>query len=189
MKIFISLVLFFGVGSAFASEPEYIELLQGPRLEIALAGGMAQQTGYLTADSSVGTYILGVNMEAGSGMMTFEWNGFTASHDTGEFAFVNNKDVRVSTFSFIPQVRVFDKEAWDVFLGFGLAQVGIYQNDPDYNTIYGTFILSGTLRYRLCDRWSMHYKTQWYGVRQIVNDQETGFEVWNNVAGLGWYFR
>ena len=40
MKIFISLVLFFGVGSAFASEPEYIELLQGPRLEIALAGGL-----------------------------------------------------------------------------------------------------------------------------------------------------
>lgn len=188
MKFIISLVIFLGLSSALASEPDYIQLMPWPRLEIAFSGGVAQQTGYLTADRSVGTYILGVNMAAGAGMMTFEWNGFTASHDTGEFALANNKDVRVSTFSFIPQVKVFDKEAWNIFVGFGLAQVGLYQYDPDYYTVYGTFILSGTLRYRLSDHWTLHYKTQWYGVRQSVNDQETGFEVWNNLAGFGWNF-
>lgn len=174
-----------------ASEPEYIQVTQltsGPRVEITLSGGVAQQTGYLTSENSVGTYVLGVNMESGSGLMSFEWNGFRAHHDTGEFALANDKEVRVSTFSFLPQIKVLDRGPWNIFLGFGLAHVTLSQRDPDYYTVYGSFILSGTLRYRLSERWSVHYKTQWYDVQQIVNDQDTSFEVWNHVAGLGWGF-
>jgi len=189
MKTFLALVAFLSLNMALASEPEYVEVLPWPRLEINFAVGSAQQTGYLTTNNAVGAYILGVNLETESGLMTFEWSGFKATHDTAEFALANNKDVRVSTFSFIPQFKVLDRGALNLFLGLGLTQVGIYQTDPDYSTIYGSYILSGVIRYRLNDRWSTHFKTQWYGVRQTANNVETGFEVWNNMVGVGWNFR
>lgn len=182
------LVAFLGVTAAFATTPEYVELSPWPHLEINLSGGMAQQTGYLTTEDTVGTYILGVNFEAGGGMMSFEWSGFTVKHDSGEFVLNNNHDVQVAAFSFIPQIRVLDREAWNLFLGFGLTQVGLYQSDPSYTTVFGTFILSGLLRYRIAEKWTAHFKSQWYGVRQTVSGQSTGFEVWNNVLGIGYNF-
>lgn len=186
-KVFLLsfLICFLGVSLAFANTPEYTEIIQWPKLELNFSAGVGQQAGYLTTESSVGTYILGVNMEAGMGLMTFEWNGFSANHDTGEFPLNNNKRVQVAAFSFIPQLKVLDRNAWNIFLGFGLTQVGLYQYDPDYTTTYGTFILSGLVRYRISERWSVHYKSQWYGVRQTIAGQSTNFEVWNNVLGVG----
>ncbi|WP_413287537.1 hypothetical protein [Bdellovibrio sp. HCB337] len=186
-KIFLLsfLISFLGVSLAFANPPEYTELSPWPRFDINFSAGAARQTGYLTTESSVGTYILGVNMEAGAGMMSFEWNGFSVDHDTGEFPLNNNKRVQVATFSFIPQFKVLDRDAWNVFLGFGLSQVGLYQYDPNYTTIYGSYIFSGVVRYRISNRWSAHFKSQWYGVRQTLAGQSTSFEVWNNVLGFG----
>jgi hypothetical protein len=189
MKIFAALLVLLSLNRASASEAEYIEIQPWPRLEIDFAVGGARQTGYLTTAKSEGAYVIGVNLETTSGLMTFEWSGFKATHDTGEFILANNKEVRVSTFSFIPQFKVLDRGALNLFLGLGISQVGIYQTDPDYNTIYGSYILSGMLRYRLNDRWSIHFKSQWYGVRQTANNIDTGFEVWNNVIGVGWSFR
>jgi hypothetical protein len=190
MKYFLALLTLLSLSTAaLASEPEYIEILPWPRLEIDFALGSAQQTGYLTTDKSVGAYVLGVNLETETGLMTFEWNGFKANHNTPEFNLATGREVRVSSFSFIPQFKVLDKGAWNIFLGLGITQVGLYQADPDYYTLYGSYILSGLLRYRLNDRWSIHYKSQWYGVRQAANNVETGFEVWNNLIGVGYRIR
>lgn len=170
-----------------ATTPEYIELVEAsPRLELAMGLGTAVQTGYLTSKNSVMGHIVGVNLLSPRGMMSFEWNGFTADHDTGEFALNNNKKVQVSTFSFLPYFEVYERSALKAYLGFGLAQVSVSQYDPDYNTNYGTFTAAGQLRYQFAPRWSAHLKTQWYGVQQIVNDQTTSFEVWATVVGVAW---
>lgn len=176
--------------SALATTPEYIEIKEVPlaRVEITAAGGVALQTGYLTTEPSVGSYILGVNFVMPGGLFSFEWQGFNAKHDTGEFALNNNDSVTVTTVSFIPHVRIYNREAWNVYLGIGFTNVGLYQYGPDYNTNYGSFLFAGLLRYELNPRWSVQYKTQWYNVVQTVNDQKTSFEVWNHTAGVGYSF-
>ena len=188
MKSFL-LATIMGLSSqAWATTPEYIEIKEAPpvRLEITAAGGVALQTGYLTSKDSVGSYILGVNFVMPGGLFSFEWQGFDADHDTGEFALNNNKSVGVSTMSFIPHVQVFARDPWDVYLGIGFANIGLYQESPDYNTNYASFILSGLLKYQVNPKWSVQYKTQWFNVHQTVNDEKTSFEVWNHMLGVGY---
>ncbi|HEY8272274.1 MAG TPA: hypothetical protein VIG33_15390 [Pseudobdellovibrionaceae bacterium] len=176
--------------SAFATESEYIEIHEAfyPRIELTLAGGLALQTGYLTTKASLGTYIFGVNFVMPGGLMSFDWQGFHADHDTGEFPLNNNKSVTVSTFSFIPHVRVFNHEAWNAYVGLGFTQVSLYQTSPEYMVDYGSFVFSGLLRYELNNKWSVLYKTQWYNVNKTENDQKTSFEVWNHAIGAGYSF-
>lgn len=185
--IIFALVLWFGT-SAFATTPEYIEIKELPplRIEFSAAVGAALQTGYLTTTDSVGTYILGAGLVMPGGLFSFEWQGFKADHDTSEFPLNNGKSVQVSTMSFIPHVMVYNRDLWNVYLGIGFANVGLYQEGPDYNTNYGSFILSGLLRYELSRKWSLQYKTQWYNVQQTVSDQKTSFEVWNHALGVGY---
>lgn len=178
------------VSFAQATTPEYIELREVPvfRVEATAAAGVALQTGYLTSKDSVGSYTLGVNFLMPGGVMSFEWQGFNVDHDTGEFALNNNHRVSVSTMSFIPHAKFFSRDAWNLYLGIGFANVGLYQTSPDYNTNYGTFILAGLVRYEFNPKWSALYKTQWYNVAQTVNDKETSFEVWNHTVGVGYSF-
>jgi len=174
---------------AWATTPEYIELKEPVfRIEVTAAGGVAMQTGYLTTKDSVGSYVLGVNFVMPGGLMSFEWQGFQADHDTGEFALQNNKSVSVATMSFIPHVRFFNRDAWNLYLGVGFTNVGLYQNGPDYNTNFGTYIFAGLLRYEFNPKWSVQYKTQWYNVIQTINEQTTTFEVWNHFVGVGYSF-
>lgn len=188
MKILVSLLTFLTLHTAQASEAEYIELVPSSRLTLQLSVGQARPSGYLTTASSAGAYALGVDLQTGSGLMSFEWTGFTVNHDRGEFPLERDRRVRVSTYSFIPQVRVLDGAQWNLFLGLGLSHVNLAQWDPDYVVTYGTFVFSGLLRYQMTSRWSAHLKTQWYNVQQSSNNQDTHFEVWNNFLGLGWTF-
>lgn len=176
--------------SCWATTPEYIEIKEAPplRLEVTVSGGVALQTGYLTSKDSVGSYILGLNFVMPGGLFSFEWQGFEADHDTGEFALNNNKSVSVSTMSFIPHVQVYSRNAWNVYLGIGFTNVGLYQTNPDYTINYGSFIFGGLLRYEITPKWAVHYKTQWYNVVQTFNDQKTSFEVWNHMIGFGYSF-
>ena len=186
----LSLFIFAGSKAAFANTPEYIEIEgpQRPRLEFTMSAGLALQTGYLTTQDSVGSYILGVNFPLPGGLMAFDWQGFRADHNTGEFALTNNKEVRVSTFSFVPYIRVFEKEAWNLYLGLGFMEVSLSQDNPENFVNYGSFVFSGMLRYQINPKWSAHYKTQWFSINQTVNDQKTSFEVWNHVVGVGYSF-
>lgn len=187
MRWILALLTFASANFALATTPEYIELAEPtPRLELALGFGSAQQTGYLTTQSSVGTYTMAANLLSPGGMMSFEWSGFSADHDTGEFALNNNKKVNVSTFSLLPYIKVFEHSSWRAYLGFGLAQVNVRQTDPDYSTTFGTFMLSGQVSYQFAPRWSAQLKSQWYQVEQQVNGQNTSFEVWTNVVGVAW---
>jgi len=186
-SLLISLIL--GLTSfAGATTPEYIEMKETPlsRVEITAAGGVALQTGYLTSQDSVGSYVLGVNFLMPGGIFTFEWQGFDADHDTAEFALNNGKSVSVSTMAFIPYVQVLSKDVWKAFLGIGFVNVGLYQTSPDYNSNFASFIFSGQVRYELNPKWSFFYKTQWFDVSQTVSDQTTGFEVWNHLLGVGY---
>jgi hypothetical protein len=175
---------------AFASTPEYLEIQEQPaaRSEFTFSAGMALQTGYLTTQDSVGTYIFGANFVTPGGLLSVEFQGFNADHDTGEFPLENNKSVIVSTFAFIPNVRVYTKEALNIYLGLGLIQVGLFQTAPENRVSYGSFVFSGLLRYELSDKWSLLYKTQWYNVNKTENDQKTSFEVWNHALGAGYSF-
>lgn len=189
MKLSLSFVFcLLSVSLAKATPAEYIELheIPKPRLEITFSAGLALQSGYLTRQDSVGTSIFGVNFLTPGGLTTFDWQSFRADHDTAELSLVNNKSVGLSTFSFIPHLCVFNKNAWNIYLGLGLVHVGLYQTTPDYNLVYGSFIFSGLLRYELSPKWSLHYKTQWYNVAQTLNDQKTSFEVWNQTLGFGY---
>lgn len=189
LSIFATLSLG-GLNSAFASTPEYIELHEHPaaRAEFTFAGGIALQTGYLTTQKSVGSYIFGANFVTPGGLLSVEFQGFNADHNTGEFPLSNNKSVVVSTFSFIPNIRVYTKEALSIYLGLGLIQVGLFQSAPESTVSYGSFVFSGLLRYELNDKWSLHYKTQWYNVSKTESDQKTSFEVWNHAFGAGYSF-
>lgn len=188
MRSFLFAVIFSLGAQAWATTPEYIEIKELPplKVELSIAGGVALQTGYLTSKDSVGSYILGASLVMPGGLFSFEWQSFQADHDTSEFALNNGKSVTVSTMSFIPHVMVYSREPLNAYLGIGFANVGLYQQSPDYSTNYGSFILSGLLRYELNPRWSVQYKTQWYNVHQTVNDQETSFEVWNHALGVGY---
>lgn len=191
MKSILVLLTSLWLGSqALATDPEYIELHEAPtsRIEITASGGVALQTGYLTSQSSEGTYIIGVNFLLPGGLMAFEWQGFNANHDTGEFALNNNQSVSVATVSFIPHIKLWNHGAWNIYLGIGFTNVGLYQTGPEYTTNYGTFTYSGLVRYEINPKWSVQYKTQWYNVVQTINDQKTSFEVWNHVLGVGYSF-
>lgn len=176
--------------SSWATTPEYIEIKEAPplRLEVTASAGVALQTGYLTSKDSAGSYILGLNFVMPGGLFSFEWQGFDVDHDTGEFALNNNKSVSVSTMSFIPHVLVYSRNPWNLYLGIGFTNVGLYQTSPDYTINYGSFIMAGLLRYEITPKWAVHYKTQWYNVVQTFNDQKTSFEVWNHMVGVGYSF-
>jgi hypothetical protein len=191
MKFLALAVLLCGFSvRAGATTPEYIEIKEVPpaRFELTVAGGVALQTGYLTSKRSIGSYVVGVNMLTPGGLFSFEWQGFTADHDTGEFALNDNKSVTVSTVSFIPHVKFYNHEAWSLYLGVGFTNVGLYQTGPEYTTNFGSFTFSGLVRYEITPKWSMQYKTQWYNVVQTSNDQKTSFEVWNHALGVGYNF-
>ncbi len=182
-----------GLNLALASTPEYIEIQERlyPRAEFGFAAGVALQTGYLTTQDSVGTYILGLNFITPGGLMSFDWQKFNVDHDTGEFQ-LNNKSVNVTSFSFIPYFRVLNKDfnehALNIYLGVGLIEVTLFQADPEYMVNYGSFIFSGLLRYELSNKWSLQYKTQWFNVNQTINDQKTHFESWSHSFGAGYTF-
>jgi hypothetical protein len=183
-----SLPIFLWLNIASATTPEYIELQDYPRIEVTLSGGTALQSGYLTQDDSAGAYSIGVNFGLPRGFFAFEWQGFRAEHNTGEFALQNNKAVTAASFSFVPYFRVCEHGGLSFLLGLGFEQVELTQTDPAYDINYGTFTAGAILRYQLTPKWSLHYKTSWYGVEQTVADQKTRFEVWNHLAGVGYGF-
>ncbi|MGZ3743910.1 MAG: hypothetical protein ACXWRA_08660 [Pseudobdellovibrionaceae bacterium] len=188
--LFIFIFSWVSFESAFATTAENIEIREAvqPRIEITFAGGTALQTGYLTTQKSVGTYILGVNFVMPTGLMSFDWQGFDVNHDTGEFPLNNNKSAMVETFSFIPYIRVLNKQEWNAYLGLGLTEVSLYQKSPDFMVSYASFVFSGLVRYEVSTKWSAFYKTQWYNVNKTENDLKTSFEVWNHVIGVGYSF-
>jgi hypothetical protein len=181
----LTIFVFFWLSSSLATDPEYIELAEVPRLEVTASAGLALQTGYLTQENSIGSYSFGLNLGMPRGFVAFDWQGFRASHDTGEFP-LGSKPVRVNAFSFVPQIRVYSKDAYSALVGIGLAQISLNQEDPTYSTDYGTFLLAGQLRYQWNSKWALQYKTSWFAVNQTLNDQKTSFEVWTHVLGVGY---
>jgi hypothetical protein len=188
MKSVLAVLSFLVLNNVWATTPEYIELAEFPRLEVTASAGLALQSGYLTRQDSVGSYGVGLNIGLPGGIFAFDWQGFRADHDTGEFALNNNKPVTVSVFTFTPYFRAYNKDAFSVLLGVGFAQVGLYQTDPEYTISYGTFVYSALLRYQLSSKWALQYKTSWLSVSQTANDQKTGFEIWNHALGAGYSF-
>ncbi|MBC7371771.1 MAG: hypothetical protein H7326_09405 [Bdellovibrionaceae bacterium] len=187
-NIFLSLLVFGFAATAFASEPEYIEIREFSRQELVLSGGTALQSGYLTRRDSVGTYGVDVNLGLSQGLLSFSWQGFQTEHDTNEFSLANNKSVSAMAFSFLPYLKVCGGDKWNAYAGIGFTQVGLYQESPEYSFNYGTFVVSGLFRYGLSSKWSLHYKTNWYNVEQTVNDMKTSFEVWSHVVGVGFSY-
>lgn len=188
MKALILISVLFASGIGQATTPEYIQVSEFPRLELTVAGGVALQTGYLTTEDSAGAYSLGFNFGLPGGIFSFDWSGVRVNHDTNEFALANNKRASVESFSFIPFVKVYNRDAFYLLLGIGFSQISLMQFDPDYATTYGTFTVSALARYHLNEKWSLQYKTSWYSVNQIVNDQKTSFEVWSHLAGVAYNF-
>ena len=174
--------------SAQGSEPEYIQIRERPSLELVVSGGIAMQSGYLTQKDSVGAYGIDLNMGLGKGLLAFSWQGFSADHDTSEFALANGKSVSVTTFAFVPYVNLAQGERWSLLGGIGFTQVSLYQENPEYSVSYGTFTLSGVFRYALSPRWSVQYKNNWYDVEQTIAGQKTTFQVWNHLIGAGYSF-
>jgi hypothetical protein len=188
MKKFLILVLLLAAPSVFATSPEYIAWTPYPRMELALGGGLDFQSGYLTRQDSVAGYDVSLNLGLPTGIFAFSFQGFNADHDTSEFALGNNKLVKVMAFSFIPYVTLCTRGNLSVLGGLGLTQVGLYQTSPEYNFNFGTYTLSAWWRYQLSPQWSLQYKTSWFAVTQIANDQKTTFEVWSHTVAAGYSF-
>ena len=185
-KILFALIAPVVAVSALASEPEYIEIRNTPGFEMAVAGGTALQSGYLTRKDSAFTYGVDLNVLAPKGMFSFSWQGFTVDHDTSEFPLANNKAVTVRAYSFLPYVKVYENKTFSAYAGLGFTQVNLYQDSPEYDVTYGTMMVSGLLRYELNHKWSLHYKTNWYDVNQTANGVKTSLEVWSHLAGVGY---
>ncbi len=188
MKALVFVALLFASVIVQATTPEYIQAVAFPRTEITFGGGAALQTGYLTTANSAGAYSVGLNFGLPGGIFAFDWQGFRADHDTGEFALANNQVVSAQSFSFVPYLKVYNKDSFYLLLGIGFSQVSLMQFDPDYYTTYGTFAASAMARYNLNEKWSLQYKTFWYAVNQTVNNQKTSFEVWNHFVCAGYSF-
>lgn len=187
---FLVAMVTFGTSlQALASEPEYIGNAGWPHSEFALGLGSAQQTGYLTTADALGVFNFAYHIFTPRGIFGIEITGFKGTHDTGEFLLAQNKAFSVSTFAFMSYIEVYSREALSTYLGIGLAEVSVAQNEPDYRTNFASFILAGLVRYQFAEKWSVQWKTQWYNVVQTANSQSTSFEVWNNTLGVGYKWR
>jgi hypothetical protein len=175
--------------SAKASDTEYIGDANVPRLEFALGLGSARQAGYLTTADALGSYNFAVHLYAPRGIFAFEFGSFKGTHDTGEFNMANNSDFNVETFAWMSYINVYSGESLKGYLGLGLGEISVVQNSPDYRTNYGTIVWGGILRYQLADKWSLQWKSQWFGVEQRAAGISTSFEAWNNTLGIGYQWK
>lgn len=158
------------------------------RFEVTLSGGTALQTGYLTSQRSESTYDVGFHFHAPRGLLSVEWQGFSANHNTGEFDLQNNSSVSVTTISLISHFQVAQVQNWLFYVGLGVTDIFLEQSNPTYQSSYGSVIFAGMIEYYLSEKWSLHYKTQWYNMEQTINNQKTSFEVWNHFLGVGYSF-
>jgi hypothetical protein len=101
----------------------------------------------------------------------------------------NNSDFNVETFAWMSYINVYSGESLKGYLGLGLGEISVVQNSPDYRTNYGTIVWGGILRYQLADKWSLQWKSQWFGVEQRAAGISTSFEAWNNTLGIGYQWK
>ena len=186
---FLTLLTSLSGGLAHADESDSNDITPPfRRYEVTLSGGTALQTGYLTSKRSEGTYDVGLNFRTPRGLLSVEWQGFNANHNTGEFDLANNTSVSVATISLISHFQVFETEKWRFYLGLGVSDIFLSQTNPTYQLSYGTVIFSGMIEYQFCERWAAFYKTQWYNMEQTLAGETTTFEVWSHLVGVGFNF-
>lgn len=188
IKCMISILVLFAGPQIYAFESEQTDIVNKTHmLDIFLNLGANLRSGYLTTEDSKTAYNLAFHIAPReSGYFSLELINDSFKHDTGEFPFPNNSNVRVSGFAFLANVGGNIYSNTKAYFGIGIGKFDLSTDDNKYEQSYGSYVYQGAITHILNEKWMFGYKIQYWNVEFTNNDKITFGEIRGHYLTLGY---